>query len=95
MSWSAEVPATREVLEAIEADPLAFEDLLSHKLREAIEREQAMQRLTEAMGAAIEAVLEYRTAVRRNRHRQLFGHPLARVFIFGDRLAVIHPGGAA
>ena len=27
--------------------------------------------------------------------RRLFGHPLARVFILGDRLLVLHPRGAA
>lgn len=29
------------------------------------------------------------------RHRSLFGHPLARVFIVGDRLLVVRPRGGA
>lgn len=58
--------------------------------------EGAIEEYRKAVDAALEgfyaSVLE---EARRDRRQRLFGHPHARVFILGDRLAVVHPQDGA
>lgn len=107
---SAKVPASREVIEAVEADPEAFERLIlddvakafweseeGKRLRDEDRREEALLLYGDPAAPKPDGIMTTPQSLSRRglRHRRLFGHPDARVFILGDRLLVLHPGGAS
>lgn len=94
---TAEVPASREVIEAVEADPEAFERLLSDQFAgELLATDEAIAEYRRTVDGTLRRFYEtLMEEAKRDRHRRLFGHQRARVFILGDRLVVAHPRGGA